>query len=612
MNKQPTVPASVLLSSAAIGALLGVASAGVFSAAPAFAQQLEIPKAAQGGQDRAHVFAPWSPDQINATRKKYGLVGPGPTKPYPEPRFPRSLRAPNSVDDMMPGARAAVSQTSGRSPIGLVKRGEHVLIVVPYDANPLVQEAMQRAFKERGVTVTILYENDAAGVPKEAVAAFYKAQRVFTASDGQQEPAEWFFRSIPEPDKTKEWIKEKDADVFAKSFPEFKYASDAEARLARTYSSMVRNALVKYLDDNKGIDKVFWRTGGRTRTRTMLQQHSKKFVGNYTYNTHFDLMSRVPDFPSDVWRLIETKTIESLAYVDRIEASDPEGMVLGANVETPVAEQWAKGVYQQGHLYMYPNQSSGRWPYSLVDYPAFATQYLAPVQVEARGVIASTNNHIATHPRMEIELDGGKIKEVRGGGYYGEIMRLVLNYPGMQTLTWPLYQKPGYWWLYEAGTATNPKYFKHPDELLEGRNTSERNVGGVIHWSFGTEAQHGPEEAGKVTPLRQEFGKQNNVPLEHCCHNHTLMVTYQVRVRDLDQWVTLIEHGHLEALNDLYVRALASRYGNPDDILKQDYVPPLPGINAPGNYNDYARDPGAYWVKWAHSIKDGTNKYFKD
>jgi hypothetical protein len=604
MNSRMRVHTAALV----LATCLGAAAADAQTASPAPA-----PQASPQAADRAHIYAPWSPDKIGERRKEFGLIGPGPKKPYPAPRFPASLKAPNSVEDMMPGARAAVAQTSGRSPIGLVKRGEKVLIVVPFDANTFVQEAIARAFKERGVTVTVLYEHEAAGVSKDDVAGFTKARQVFTAGDGQQEPADWFFRSLPDPDKTKAWLKERDADLSAAMFPNFKYANDDQAQLARNYNRMVRAGLVKYLDEHPEIDKVFWRTGGRTRTRTLLNQHSKKFIGNYTYNTHFDLMSHVPDFPSDVWRLIETRTIEPLGFVDRIEASDPEGLVIAADVSHPVAQQWAKGVYQQGHLYMYPNQSSGRWPYSLVNYPGFESEYLPPVQVEAHGIIASTNNHIATHPRMEIELAGGKIKEVRGGGYYGEFMRLALNYPGMQTLTWPLYQKPGYWWLYEAGTATNPKYFKHPDELLEGKNSSERNVGGVIHWSFGTESQHGPEDVGQITPLRQTFGEHNNVPLEHCCHNHTLMVTYQVRVTDLDQWLTVIEHGRLAALDDPQVRALASRYGNPDEVLKQDYVPPLPGINVPGDYNaDYARDPGAYWTAWSKSIKNGTYKYFKD
>ena len=77
------------------------------------------------------------------------------------------------------------------------------------------------------------------------------------------------------------------------------------------------------------------------------------------------------------------------------------------------------------------------------------------------------------------------------------------------------------------------------------------------------------------------------------------------------QWITLVEHGGLTALKDTYARALASRYGNPDRVLARDYVPEIPGVNAPGSYDAYARDPGAYWTKWAKSIEDGSNKFFK-
>ena len=59
------------------------------------------------------------------------------------------------------------------------------------------------------------------------------------------------------------------------------------------------------------------------------------------------------------------------------------------------------------------------------------------------------------------------------------------------------------------------------------------------------------------------------------------------------------------------MRALASRYGNPSTILRRDYISALPGINAPGSYDDYAKHPGAYWTKWAESVEAGTNSYFK-
>ena len=59
------------------------------------------------------------------------------------------------------------------------------------------------------------------------------------------------------------------------------------------------------------------------------------------------------------------------------------------------------------------------------------------------------------------------------------------------------------------------------------------------------------------------------------------------------------------------MRALASRYGNPDQILRRDYITAMPGINMPGSYDEYARNPGAYWVRWAKSIEDGKFRYFK-
>ena len=93
-------------------------------------------------------------------------------------------------------------------------------------------------------------------------------------------------------------------------------------------------------------------------------------------------------------------------------------------------------------------------------------------------------------------MKNGRISDVKGGGLYGEGMRLLQKYPGTQDMQWPHHEKQGYWWLYEAGMGTNPKYFKHPVEVLEGINLSERNVAGVIHWAFGSEAAMGPDKIG--------------------------------------------------------------------------------------------------------------------
>jgi hypothetical protein len=575
-------------------------------------------------ESRGGVFASWSPERMAERRKESGLIGPGPKAPLPEARFPAYLKKPRSIDEMLPAARAAVTQTGGRVPLGLANRGDEVLIVVPYDAERVVQEAIARAYRERGINAHIQYEHDLAGIASADLEAIAKAESLMRIGDGQQE-LNFFFEltgQVADPEAGRQWIRSRDPALYAAAWPAIRYPQERLARLSKEYATRVDAALVKYLDTHAGISKVYMGLGARNKTRRRLGPHADKFFGSYTYLNHYDITSRVPEFPGDVWRLVETKTIEPLAYVDRVEVSDPEGTALGADLAPAVAQAWAKGVYQQGHLYMFPTQATGRWPYSLVKYPAYddGKGFLPPLLVEVSGVIASTNSHRATHPRMEMVLERGRVSKVAGGGWYGEGFRLLLNYPGTRDLTWPFFDRPGYWWLYEAGTGTNPKYFKHPGEmlipvpsreLLLGGNLSERNVAGVIHWAVGAESEHGPEKPGLHSHKSVEFGKQHNVPIGHSMHQHNLFPTYQVRIRGTGQWQTLIEHGNLSALADPEVRALAARYGNPDEILRKDFIHPIPGITVAGKYDDYGANPGAWWTKWAREIEAGTSRFLK-
>src|SRR5262245_56289289 len=70
---------------------------------------------------------------------------------YPEPRFPKYLRTVTSVEPLMDSARLAARQIAGRTPLGLVKSGEDLVIAVPDEQDALVLEAITRAMKERGV-----------------------------------------------------------------------------------------------------------------------------------------------------------------------------------------------------------------------------------------------------------------------------------------------------------------------------------------------------------------------------------------------------------------------------------------------------------------------------
>ncbi|MGH7766331.1 MAG: hypothetical protein ACREQP_02660, partial [Candidatus Binatia bacterium] len=324
----------------------------------------------------------------------------------------------------------------------------------------------------------------------------------------------------------------------------------------------------------------------------------------------WELMNKAATYPGDVWRLVEERLVEPLAWVDQVHVTDPEGANFTFEVNDKQAEAWAKGAYQQGHLYMFPHQATGRFPYSTIDYPAFTKTYNPRFLLKVSGVFAGTSNHTGSFPRIEVRLKDGYVVDVKGGGIYGEVWREFLKYPKIHELTFPFHDQPGYWWIYEAGLGTNPKFFKRPDENMEGENTSERNNAGVIHWGFGLRLHHGPDK-----PLESkewmDFAKENNLPNDHWWHIHNLLPTYRVRVRGTkNTWLNLIEKGELTALKSPEIRALASRYGNPSEVLGDDWSPHIPGINAPGRYEDYAKDPWKTHLTVMKKIEAGNYEYF--
>jgi hypothetical protein len=74
----------------------------------------------------------------------------------------------------------------------------------------------------------------------------------------------------------------------------------------------------------------------------------------------------------------------------------------------------------------------------------------------------------------------------------------------------------------------------------------------------------------------------------------------------------LIEDGRLKALDAPEVRELAARYGDPDAMLSEDWVPAIPGINMEGDYyKDYANDPTDWTLTELHICEKWHNLYMK-
>jgi hypothetical protein len=530
---------------------------------------------------------------------------------YPAPRFPSYIRPPKSIDDILPFARAAVRQTGGRTPLGLVEKGQTVAIFTEPTSEDMIMQAIKRAYEERGVKVQIVPEYQLLGVSKEEALKAVKANRWFTSEQGYMEVRAWILQRFGDAEVPKKWLKERRPDLYKAVFQREDDSAPDLIDLGRRFGGKsVGDAIVKYLDQHKEVNAIFWRRGGRTVTRKSIEPHGNKYFGNFIFDNRYELMNKAATFPGDIWRLAEERVVEPLSWIDRVEVNDPEGTNFAFELDEKQAQAWTEGAYQQGHLFMFPHQATGRFPYSSVDYPAFTKKYNPRYLVKVNGVFAGTSNHTGSYPRMEVHVKDGYVKEVKGGGAYGELWREFMKYPKINELTYPFHDQPGYWWIYEAGMGTNPKFFRRPDENMEGSNGSERNNAGVIHWGFGLRLDHGPDKATESKEW-MDFAKQNNLPNDHWWHIHNTLPTYKVRVRGTkNSWLTLIDKGEVNALKSPEIRALASRYGNPDEVLSDDWAPYLPGINAPGNYQDYAKDPWKTVSAVMKRIEAGTYEYF--
>ncbi len=54
---------------------------------------------------------------------------------------------------------------------------------------------------------------------------------------------------------------------------------------------------------------------------------------------------------------------------------------------------------------------------------------------------------------------------------------------------------------------------------------------------------------------------------------------------------------------------MASRYGNPDTLLADDFVPDIPGINSRGSYQDFAKDPWQHYQRVFKQVEDRSYLY---
>lgn len=308
-------------------------------------------------------------------------------------------------------------------------------------------------------------------------------------------------------------------------------------------------------------------TEGPGGGRTVPFPSKIRYLGE---RTREQLLSPAKTFPDEIKNLLDVKTNEMVKRVWKARVTDPEGTDFRF---TFFDEYWdkmngppyTKTPYMPGHILAFP--------------------YYPFPQSDAEGTIAATTNHIGVYPRMELAIEGGKITGIKGGGTYGELWRERLE--KMKDVVYPDHLPgPGVGWITGFPIGTHPKVTR-PQRSLGLFPLLECSRAGVVHIDFGPHAHVDKREKFL------QYAKEGRT-LRHI-HVQLYFVTYEAETKDGKKF-KILDRGHLTTLDDPEVREVAAKYGDPDELLKVEWVPAVPGISIPGNYKDYATDP-LLWIK---------------
>jgi hypothetical protein len=259
--------------------------------------------------------------------------------------------------------------------------------------------------------------------------------------------------------------------------------------------------------------------------------------------TRYTLSNEYENFPLEVRDALDAKSWGLLVNSSKVKMTDLEGTELEMSF---TREDWDRTSsrnlkrlgqpYLPGHLMLpAPSQS-----------------------VEGR-LVTSSITFGGPVPRTYLTMERGRVVKVEGGGKLGQ--RLTESFERYSDASMPGYPGPGVNWMSTLAFCTHPKAVRSPDfDQLAGSGrvhawTTGHRRSGVVHLSLGEAV---------VSP------------------------TYKV-IRHIDLYFptivadgrTVVDRGHLVALDDPEVQKMAARYGEPEKLLTEAWIPAVSGVNAP-------------------------------
>ncbi|MBI4483631.1 MAG: hypothetical protein HY652_12170 [Acidobacteria bacterium] len=305
-------------------------------------------------------------------------------------------------------------------------------------------------------------------------------------------------------------------------------------------------------------------------------------------------------YPMDLLKVVDEKGWERLRQARQVHLTDPEGTDYRF---TWLDEYWqvVEGLHPTlkvagsgTHIY-----GPGRSEIPLIQSHLMGhPQGVILDKSDGEGVIQGASDHMGPYPHLKIAIKRNQVVSIEGGGRFGELWREFLELT--KDIQYPHYPEPGSKYLMESAIGTHP-WIVRPHNVFESQIARrgwiyERNRSGVIHVGIGQ-------------LLSAAWASSRGLPGSHF-HVHLYFPTYVVKTRDGGEQ-KVIDKGRLVALDHPEVRTLAAKYGNPDELLREAWIPAIPGINVPGDYfKDYANDP-VKWIRQEHRQAYGSILDFK-
>jgi hypothetical protein len=327
------------------------------------------------------------------------------------------------------------------------------------------------------------------------------------------------------------------------------------------------------LEASGKYDKLLWGFGGPILSDAQIR------IQRFPFITPEMVASRAHTIPHEVLNAIDAWTWAKLIKARRVRITDPEGTDLTYTQHDEYFDE-TRDYYNDRWLEQWFASNKDMWRTYLPGHVWGRPHFFLPDMEDGTGVVAGTMNHVGPFPHMRLVIEKSKVVDIQGGGQFGEKLRKLAA--ETQDLQYPGHPGKGllYWW--EASIGTNPKIHRPREGYLNGWNCAvyERMRSGIIHIGYGTVI---------TSDLEREAAHQG-LPVGHF-HMHLYYPTVKMEMVDGSE-ETLIDRGRLGALDDDRVRELASQFGDPAEILEEDWIPAVPGINVDGDYwRDYASDP---------------------